>query len=117
MSVGRTSPLRILFCVALVATTVYVVMAFGKPYYRYSVLKSELVQISTLTSQSLPRLREMAIEAIEVQAVPVEERAVRVIKNTYDDIAIHADWHEDVYLFGRYATTLYFDIDVGGAVR
>jgi len=117
MAVGRMSPVRILFCLVFIVAIGYAVVTFGQPYYRYNVLKSELVQISIMTSQSVQKLRALAREAIEEQDVPVEEEDLRVIKNDYGDVAIHAEWQEDVYMFGTYATTLYFDIDVGAGVR
>jgi len=117
MAVGRTSPFRVIFCTAVFAAAVYAGVAFGRPIYRYHVVESELVQISILTGQSAPQLREMVLEVLQRREVPVEPESVRVFKDESDDVGIYVSWEEDVYLFGRYVTTRHFVVNVGGAVR
>lgn len=117
MAVGKTSKFKIIFCLATMYFVGYAAYVAGMPFYRHSVFKTEMTQVSLLTHLRMDQLQELVAGELSDSGIPLTEDRVAITKNDIGDIAIRASWSEDVYFFGYYITTYDFDVNVGGAAR
>jgi len=115
MAVGKTSKFKIIFCLATIYFLGYAAYVIGRPFYRHSVLKTQLTQVSLLTELRMDQLREVVAEELSDSGIPLTEDKVIITKNDMGDISIRASWSEDIYFMGYYIMTHDFDINVGAA--
>jgi hypothetical protein len=117
MAVGKTSRLKIIFCLATIYLAGHTAYVIGEPFYRHGVFKSQMTQVSLFTELKMEALREMVEKEIEKTGVPIAVDNVIIQRNNIGDIAIRTSWTEDVYFMDYYLMTHKFDINVGGAAR
>lgn len=104
--------LKPLFVIVALAAAAYLGLLFGKPYYRYSALKSDAAEMARVSLGDERKLREMIFSRAQELGIPIEEDAIFVDRNADNVMDVKASWNESVNVLGLYERDLAFSIDL-----
>jgi len=101
---------KIIFWLFVLIFLIYSGIQFGKPYYRYFVLKADANEIARVAIESDEKIRIKVFERAQELNIPLSERDIEVSK-TDSVTRIRTSWFEVVDIFGVYKKTLKFTVD------
>jgi hypothetical protein len=109
--VSQEGFIKPLLTIVLLAASVYAMIQFGIPYYRYSAFKTNVRDIARLELGDPVRTRRQIFEAAEELKLPLEEGDIVVVKHA-KSVRVKASWEATVDLMGLYQKTFHFEVDV-----
>ena len=108
---GRQGFITTFLLLLLFAALVFVVISFGKPYYRYNTLRSHTKDILSSEISVLPAIKEQVLKEAKELNVPLEEENLEVTSQN-KIIKVKATWSETVNFWDYYKKRLDFDMEV-----
>jgi hypothetical protein len=101
------------FLLALFVAASFLLISFGKPYYRYNTLRSHTKDILMMELGNEQAIREKVMEDAAELHVPLEEENLTVSRQGPEGkvMRVKATWSETVDFWGYYQKTLNFDLD------
>lgn len=103
--------IKFILTLIILILLVYAGIVFGKPYYKYSALKSDAKQIARITVGEVDRAKEQVLERAHELKIPLSKDKITVTK-TEKTVRIRTSWSETVDYLGLYQKTFNFKIDV-----
>jgi len=103
--------IKVAFILAILALCIYVGIQLGKPYYRYSVFKSDGTEIARVGLGDVKRTQTMLFDKAKELKLPLEEDDILVVV-TDKRVLVKTSWSETVDFFGIYQKELNFSIDI-----
>jgi hypothetical protein len=103
--------IKVALTLTILALLVYAGIEFGRPYYKYSALKSDAKEIARITIGEVERAKEQVLERAQELKIPLTEDKITVTK-TEKTVRIRTSWSETVDFLGLYQKTFHFKIDV-----
>ncbi|MDA8240579.1 MAG: hypothetical protein M0Z67_09455 [Nitrospiraceae bacterium] len=101
------------FLLALFVGVSFLLISFGKPYYRYNTLRSHTKDILMMELGNIGTIKENVMaEAVELH-VPLEEENLSVTQQGPNGkvIKVKATWSETVNFWDYYQKRLDFDME------
>ncbi|MBF0564824.1 MAG: hypothetical protein HQK89_06245 [Nitrospirae bacterium] len=90
----------------------YAGYVFGMPYYRYSSLESECVEIARL-GQDKPKTLDLVYEKVQELKLPIPKEDITVnVDEKEKKVNVKISWHVKADYLGVYQKTLDFNINV-----
>ncbi|MGE5299867.1 MAG: hypothetical protein ACM3MB_02760 [Acidobacteriota bacterium] len=110
---GNRGFIKGFFLLVLFVGVSFLLISFGKPYYRYNTLRSHTKDILMMELGNVQAIREKIMaEAAELH-VPLEEENLSVTQQgpLGKVIRVKATWSETVNFWGYYQKQLDFDME------
>ncbi len=102
-----------LVLLALFVGASFLLISFGKPYYRYNALRSHTKDILMSELGNVQKIKENILADAAELHVPLEEENLEVTRQgpAGKVISVKATWSETVDFWGYYQKTFDFEID------
>ena len=108
---GREGYITTLLLLAFFGVLVFVLISFGKPYYRYNTLRSHTKDILSSEINVLPAIKEEVLKEAKELNVPLQEDKLEVTMQN-KIIKVKATWSETVNFWDYYKKELDFVMEV-----
>ncbi len=101
------------FLLVLFVAASFLLISFGKPYYRYNTLRSHTKDILMMELGNIQSIREKIMADAAELHVPLEEENLEVTRQGPQGkvIKVKATWSETVDFWGYYQKTFDFDLE------
>jgi hypothetical protein len=108
--IGEKGLIKGIFIVLLIVAAVFLLIAYGTPYYRYYTLSSHTRDILKSEIGNIDIIRTKILEEKKELNVPLDEENLEV---TLDKkiIRVKASWTDTVDFWGYYQTKIDFSIN------
>ncbi|MBI5640562.1 MAG: hypothetical protein HZA17_09065 [Nitrospirae bacterium] len=108
---GKQGFVKGFLSLSVLIVVVFLVVSFGKPYYRYNTLRSHTKDLLATEIGNLQIIRERVLAEAEELHVPLDSGDLSVtIQGKI--IKVKATWSETVDFWGYYQKQLDFALDV-----
>lgn len=102
--------IKMVFGLVLLVAVAFVLLSFGRPYYRYYTLRSYahdelLIEVGNLTT-----IRQKVLERAAELGIPLDKNNLEVTENL-KIVTVKARWSEVVDFWGYYSKRLNFKIN------
>jgi hypothetical protein len=105
---------KFLIWIGILAAAIHAGARYGMPYYRYSMFKSDVIDMVNFELNDPEELKAKILKKAEALRVPLNEKDLNV-EGTSEKFRARAIWTEDVVLFGGYyKKTLSFSVEAEG---
>lgn len=101
--------IKFLFTLGVLVAVVFVLLSFGKPYYRYYTLKSYTHDELLMEVGATNVIRHKVLERAAELGIPLQADNLEVTKNA-KVVTVKASWSEVVDFWGYYSKRLDFDM-------
>lgn len=116
MSEGRGNRgfIRGFSLLALLVAVLFVLISFGKPYYRYNTLRSHTKDILMMELGNMDEIKKKVMADAAELHVPLQEENIAVTQQGPQGkvMKVKATWSETVNFWDYYQKTLDFDMEV-----
>lgn len=102
--------LKNIFILLVIGFGIYTGIQFAIPQYHYYMFKSDVDELSQLTSLPMKELLSEVLQSAQDANLPIEEEDIHLSRVT-DGSRIQAAWQETVNIFDLYKKTYYFSVD------
>ncbi len=112
-SIGNRGFIKGFFLLALFVGMSFLLISFGKPYYRYNTLRSRTKDILMMELGNVQAIKEKIMSEAAELHVPLEEENITVTRqgDLGKVIRVKATWSETVNFWDYYQKRLDFEID------
>lgn len=101
--------IKFLFTLGVLVAVAFVLISFGKPYYRYYTLKSYTHDELLMEVGATNVIRRKVLERAAELGIPLQAGNLEVTKNA-KVVTVKASWSEVVDFWGYYSKRLDFDM-------
>jgi hypothetical protein len=108
---NRQGSIKLLFSLALVVAVAFVLISFGRPYYRYYTLSSFTHDELLIEVGNIRVIRREVLKRAAELGVPIGEDDLEVKVNDHKVVTVKAKWSEVVDFWGYYTKKLDFTLD------
>lgn len=106
---NRRGYIKTLFGLALLVAIAFVVISFGKPYYRYYTLRSFTHDELLMDVGAANLVKENVLKRAAQLGIPLDENSLEVTRDDFKKtVTVKAHWSEVVDFWGYYSKTLHF---------
>ncbi len=103
----RRGSIKFLFSLAVLVAVAFVLISFGRPYYRYYTLKSYTHDELLMEVGNTSVIRRKVLERAAELGIPLDAESLEVTKNA-KIVTVKASWSEIVDFWGYYSKRLDF---------
>jgi hypothetical protein len=108
---NRQGSIKVIFCLALAVAAAFVLISFGRPYFRYYTLKSYAHDELLIEVGSVGAIRQNVLKRAAELGVPLDPDNLEVTVNDSKVVTVQAKWSEVVDFWGYYTKKLDFTMN------
>jgi hypothetical protein len=108
---NRQGSIKLLFSLALVVAVAFVLISFGRPYYRYYTLGHYTSDDLLMEVGDVPKIRQDVLKRAAELGVPLDPNNLEVTVTEAKTVKVKATWSEVVDFWGYYTKQLDFTMD------
>jgi hypothetical protein len=108
--IGEKGLIKGIFIILVLVAAAFLLISYGKPYYRYYVLGSHTRDILKSEIGNLNTIRTKIMEEAKELNIPLDEDNLEVVLDK-KIIRVNASWTDTVDFWGYYETKIDFSIN------
>ncbi|MEJ2695655.1 MAG: hypothetical protein P8013_03315 [Candidatus Sulfobium sp.] len=107
----RQGSIKFFFTLAILVVGAFVLISFGKPYYRYYTLRSYAHDELLMEVGNVNTIRRKVLQRADELGIPLDADNLEVKKNRVSKVVtVKANWSEVVDFWGYYTRKLDFTL-------
>ena len=107
--IGEKGLIKGIFIVVALVVVAFLLISYGKPYYRYYVLGSHTRDLLKLEIGNINTIKTKIMEEAKELNVPLDEENLEVVLDV-KIVRVNASWTETVDFWGYYQTKIDFSM-------
>jgi len=107
--IGEKGLVKGIFTILVLIAVAFLLMSFGKPYYRYYVLGSHTRDILQLEIGDVDTIKANIMAEARELTVPLDEEKLEVVRDL-KIVKVKASWTDTVDFWGYYQTKMDFSM-------
>jgi hypothetical protein len=108
--IGEKGLIKGIFIVLVLVAAAFLLISYGRPYYRYYVLGSHTRDLLKSEIGDITTIRAKIMEDAQELNVPLDEENLEVVRDN-KIIRVKASWTDTVDFWGYYQTKIDFSIN------